>query len=178
MKYSKKNPKKTSVWQRVCVCVCVCKFHLGADDSLRWSLYIGRQSKKCWSVIFWKIFYDTAIILRTHTHTDTSHKEEHTCLEKWSSQKDGVLLSTYQYTTRTRKADLRWKDARRSQAPSLTGWVRAGEEARWEELLKVRTQDTQVRGVVDASAVDGILQQAMHEVPLELFTTLGTSVDC
>lgn len=42
---------------------------------------------------------------------------------------------------------------------------------RREELLKVGAQDAEVRWVVDTSAVDSILQQAVDKRPLKLFTT-------
>lgn len=46
------------------VCVLV---HLGADDSLGGSLYVGRQTKECRSVILGEILYYAAVVLGRHT---------------------------------------------------------------------------------------------------------------
>lgn len=60
----------------MCVSVCVW-VHLGADDSLGGSLYVGRQTKKCRSVIFWEILYYTAVVLGRHTDTySTGHTQK------------------------------------------------------------------------------------------------------
>lgn len=70
----------------VCVCVFVCCnkwvaacvwvwVHLGADDSLRGSLYVGRQTKECRSVILWEILNYAAVVLGRHT--DTGHTQMH-----------------------------------------------------------------------------------------------------
>lgn len=55
------------------VCVWV---HLGADDSLGGSLYVGRQTKECRSVILWEILYYAAVLLERHTHTCRSHTKK------------------------------------------------------------------------------------------------------
>ena len=58
----------------MCVCVCV-QLHLGADDSLGRSLYVGRQTKECRSVVLWEMLYHAAVVLRRHTDTCRSHTE-------------------------------------------------------------------------------------------------------
>lgn len=69
---------------------------------------------------------------------------------------------------------MRWKDTC-SSALSLSSWEGGGEETCREELLQVGAQDAEVKGVVDASSIDGALQEAMDKLPLEVFTTLKTS---
>lgn len=49
--------------------------HLGADDSLGGSFYVGRQTKECRPVILWEILYYTAVVLGRHTDTCRSHTE-------------------------------------------------------------------------------------------------------
>lgn len=49
--------------------------HLGADDSLGGSLYVGRQTKECRSVILWEILYYAAVVLERHTPMQVTHKK-------------------------------------------------------------------------------------------------------
>lgn len=66
-------------------------------------------------------------------------------------------------------ADLRWEEAGPASAFPVNRGAggRGGEQLCGEELLQVGAQDAQVRGVVDASAIDGAFQQAMDKLPLE-----------
>lgn len=66
----------------VSMCVCGKKqvavrvwVHLGADDSLWGSFYVGRQTKECGSVILREILYYAAVVLGRYTDTYRSHRE-------------------------------------------------------------------------------------------------------
>lgn len=50
------------VFERISRWLCVW-LHLGADDSLGGSLYVGRQTKECRSVILGEILYYAAVVL-------------------------------------------------------------------------------------------------------------------
>lgn len=68
------------------------------------------------------------------------------------------------------EADLRREEASPTSASPVCrgrGGGRGGEQLRGEELLQVGAQDAQVRGVVDASPIDGALQQTVDKLPLE-----------
>lgn len=51
------------VHESVSVCLSV---HLGTDDSLGGSLYVGRQTKECRSVVLWEVLYYAAVVLGKH----------------------------------------------------------------------------------------------------------------
>lgn len=76
----------------------------------------------------------------------------------------------YRYRAGVWEADLRREEA--SSAPAFpvsrrAGGGGAGEQLRGEELLQVGAQDAQVRGIVDATPIDGALQQTVDKLPLE-----------
>lgn len=77
----------------------------------------------------------------------------------------------YQYRAGVWEADLRRQEARPSSAsPVSGGGAGRREELRGEELLQVGAQDAEVGGVVDASAINRALQEAVDKLPLERFT--------
>lgn len=47
--------------------------HLGADDSLRGSFYVGRQTKERRPVVLWEVLYYTAVVLGRHRHVQVTH---------------------------------------------------------------------------------------------------------
>lgn len=62
------------------MCFSVCAWvHLGADDSLGGSLYVGRQTKERRPVVLWEILYYAAVVLGRHT--DTGHTQKCTYKE-------------------------------------------------------------------------------------------------
>lgn len=75
------------VWGKIAqvvACVCVRPIvHLGADDSLGGSLYVGRQTKERRPVILWKIFYYTAVVLERNIRHITGLTQKQTHPHAW-----------------------------------------------------------------------------------------------
>lgn len=54
--------------KNVCVAMWVFVMHLGADNSLRGSFYVSRQTKECRLVVLWEILHDPTVVLRAYAH--------------------------------------------------------------------------------------------------------------
>lgn len=81
------------------MCVWV---HLGADDSLGGSLYVGRQTKECRSVILWEILYYATVVLERHTPKQVTHKE----LKRENVSMVPTIIMVVTYSTRLLVAHL------------------------------------------------------------------------